>query len=305
MKSLAKNKCNMQTTIFFGNGINLLGKGDSWDSILMQLSEGNILPPIGSNTLKYEYIVLNKEKYVTRPLGSDFGVTITVDGILEQETVNVEYDIVKKKLSDRLQRYKYRDFPFYEKLADLQADNYITTNYESYIKDYLVDNDYEVKEPINPCIRERAHYILTNGNRKIRLWNIHGCIEYHESIMLGLHEYCDYVKGFNKLLKEDYSWLNTMINSDVFILGFGLGYEEIDLWYFLVSRKRLFHDRKELANRIVFYAIEDKSYDIGKMKMLEALDVDVKIIPFDWSKNAYQKAYEMIYDNIQGNITNR
>lgn len=29
------------------------------------------------------------------------------------------------------------------------------------------------------------------------------------------------------------------------------------------------------------------------------------IIPFDWSKNAYQKAYEMIYDNIQENITNR
>lgn len=65
MKSLAKNKCNMQTTIFFGNGINLLGKGDSWDNILMQLSEGNILPPIGSNTLKYEYIVLNK----TFPIG--------------------------------------------------------------------------------------------------------------------------------------------------------------------------------------------------------------------------------------------
>lgn len=32
----------MQTTIFFGNGINLLGKGESWDSILMQLSEGKI-----------------------------------------------------------------------------------------------------------------------------------------------------------------------------------------------------------------------------------------------------------------------
>ena len=85
----------MQTTIFFGNGINLLGKGDSWDSILMQLSEGNILPPIGSNTLKYEYIVLNNEKYETRPFGSDFGVTFTVDGVLELESVNVEYDIIE------------------------------------------------------------------------------------------------------------------------------------------------------------------------------------------------------------------
>lgn len=295
----------MQTTIFFGNGINLLGKGNSWDSILMQLSEGNILPPIGSNTLKYEYIVLNKEKYETRPFGTDSGVTFTLDGVLELESVNVEYDIIKKKLADRLLSYKYNDFPFYEKLAALQADNYITTNYESYIKDYLVESDYEVKEPINPCIRERAHYTLTNGNHKIRLWNIHGCIEFHESIMLGLHEYCDYVRAFNKLLKEDYSWLNTMINSNVFILGFGLGYEEIDLWYLLVSRKRLFHDRKESINRIVFYAIEDKSYDIGKVKMLEALYVEVRLIPFDWSEKAYQNAYEMIYDDIRKTITNR
>ena len=54
----------MQTTIFFGNGINLLGKGDSWDSILMQLSEGKMMPPIGSNTLKYEYVVLKNMKLV-------------------------------------------------------------------------------------------------------------------------------------------------------------------------------------------------------------------------------------------------
>lgn len=293
----------MQTTIFFGNGINLLGKGESWDSILMQLSEGKMLPPIGSNTLKYEYLVLNKEKYITRPLGSDFGVTITVDGILEQESVNVEYDIIKKKLTDRLSWNKYSDFPFYKKLADLQADNYITTNYESYIKDYFVEKGYSIEEPINHCLRERAHYNMTKRNRTIRLWNIHGSIEHHESIMLGLFEYCDYVRGFKKLLKEDYSWLNVMINSNVFILGFGLGYEEIDLWYFLVSRKRIFHDRKENANRIVFYAIEDKSYDIGKMKMLEALNVEIRTIPFDWSKNAYQKAYDMIYDNIKKTIT--
>ena len=207
-----------------------------------------------------------------------------------------------KRLAEKLSWSKYSDFPYYKKLADLQADNYITTNYESYIKDYFVDKGYSVKEPINPCIRERAHYNVVKGNRTIRLWNIHGSIEYHESILLGLFEYCDYVRGFKKLLKEDYSWLNVMINSDVFILGFGLGYEEIDLWYFLVSRKRLFHDRKESANRIVYYAIEDKSYDIGKIKMLEALDVEVVSIPFDWSEAAYQKAYDLIYDRIQKSI---
>ena len=288
----------MQTTIFYGNGINLLGKGESWDSVLMQLSEGKILPPIGSNTLKYEYVVLNKEKYITRPFGYDIGVTFTVDGVLELESVDVEYDIIKKRLADRLSRLKVSDFPFYKKLADLEADNYITTNYESFIKDTLIEKGYNTQEPLNPCIKERPHFVLSNGSRNIRLWNIHGNIEWHESMMLGLYEYCDYIRGFNKLFKEEYSWLNAMLTSNVFILGFGLGYEEIDLCYFLVCRKRLIRDKAMPANRIVIYILEDKGYDIGKIKMLEALDVEVELIPFDWSENAYQKAYNMIYDMI-------
>ena len=270
----------------------------------MQLSEGKMLPPIGSNTLKYEYVVLNKEKFTTRPFGSNIGFTITEDDVLLLESVNTEYEIIKKGLADRLSRNKVSDYPFYNKLAELEADNYITTNYESFIKVVLAEKGYKVQEPVNHCIKERPHFIMSNGSHNIRLWNIHGSIEYHESMMLGLYEYCDYVKGFNKLFKEDYSWLNVMLTSDVFVLGFGLGYEEIDLWYFLVSRKRLYHDRKEAANRIVFYAIEDKSYDIGKIKMLEALDVEVELIPFDWSKDAYQKAYDEIYKRIKSRMMN-
>ena len=52
----------MQTTVFYGNGVNLLSKnGKSWDSILREISVGQILPPIKNNTLKYEYIVLPKD----------------------------------------------------------------------------------------------------------------------------------------------------------------------------------------------------------------------------------------------------
>ena len=36
--------------------------------------------------------------------------------------------------------------------------------------------------------------------------------------------------------------------------------------------------------------------------MLEALDVEVVSIPFDWSEAAYQKAYDLIYDRIQKSI---
>ena len=44
------------TTIFFGNGVNLLSKeGKSWDAILKQISIGQVIASI-PNTLKYESI---------------------------------------------------------------------------------------------------------------------------------------------------------------------------------------------------------------------------------------------------------
>ena len=52
-------------------------------------------------------------------------------------------------------------------------------------------------------------------------------------------------------------------------------------------------------NRIVYYAIMDSSYDMGKVKLLEALDVDVVDIEFDWSEKAYEKAYNEIYNRIK------
>ena len=98
---------------------------------------------------------------------------------------------------------------------------------------------------------------------------------------------------------DEYSWPFVMLNTDVHILGFGLGYEETDLWYFLTCRKRLIRKNKMQRNRIVYYAIMDSSYDMGKVKLLEALDVDVVNVDFDWSEKAYEKAYDDIYNRIR------
>ena len=67
------------TTIFYGNGVNRLSiDGKSWDNVLRQISQGQILPPIDNNTLKYEYIVLPKDKRIT---GRFFDPLKMADGI--------------------------------------------------------------------------------------------------------------------------------------------------------------------------------------------------------------------------------
>jgi hypothetical protein len=86
------------------------------------------------------------------------------------------------------------------------------------------------------------------------------------------------------------------------MLGFGLGYEEIDIWYILTFRKRLI--RKEIIprNRFFYYSIVNNTYDKDKMELLKTLDVDVIQISLDKGENAYEKAYNEIYKLIREQV---
>ena len=157
-----------------------------------------------------------------------------------------------------------------------------------------------------------AHFTFVNGEKKIRLWNMHGSFDIEERIMLGLYEYCESVTKLKRMFElsngllnaeiDKNSWPYVMLHSNVYILGFGLGYEEIDLWYFLTIRKRLIREKIIERNKIIYYSINDNSLDIGKAKLLEALDVEVEPIPFDWSERAYEKAYDKIYKMIKAEM---
>ena len=133
-------------------------------------------------------------------------------------------------------------------------------------------------------------------------------MELEHTIMLGLYEYSKYVIEIDKIMRaiekdnldvDESSWPFVMLQTDVHILGFGLGYEETDLWYFLTCRKRLIRKNKMQRNHIIYYAIMDNNYDMGKVKLLEALDVDVVNVDFDWSEKAYERAYNDIYERIK------
>ena len=301
----------MQTTIFYGNGVNLLSKnGKTWDTILREISVGQILPPIGSNTLKYEYIVLPQDKYTE----VNYGCTFTVTGDKMTIMKDTEEDI-KTKLKDKMSHFEAP--AFYDKLAELEADNYITTNFETFLNNPLIKRGYKMKNTECSIRNIEAHFTFVNGEKKNRLWNMHGSFDIEECIMLGLYEYCESVTKLKGMFKRMFelpnghlnteidrkSWPYVMLHSNVYILGFGLGYEEIDLWYFLTVRKRLIREKFNEKNTIVYYTINDNNIDIGKKKLLEALDVRVETIPFDWSENAYDRAYNEIYKRIKSEMT--
>ena len=235
----------------------------------------------------------------------DYGCTFTVAGVKVTEMIDTEIDI-KTKLKEKMTHFEAPEF--YNKLAELEADNYITTNYETFLNNPLMKRGYKMKNTECSIRNIEAHFTFVKGEKKIRLWNMHGSFDIEERIMLGLYDYCESVTKLKRMFElsngllsaetDKKSWPFVMLHSNVYILGFGLGYEEIDLWYFLTVRKRLIRGKIIERNKIIYYSINDNSLDIGKAKLLEALDVEVESIPFDWSEYAYQKAYDMIYDKI-------
>jgi len=288
----------MEKTVLYGNGVNLLGGGMSWDGVLQHISNKKLLPPIQSNTLKYEYIILPQKENKDFYLATEDGVRlVTEDGKSIIISENTELSI-KSSLARKLKAQK--PSYFYDKLVELDADNYITTNYELFLpKKFSV----EIKQFQNPLVY-RCRTLRTDKSHKT-FWNIHGDTENPKDIILGLSDYCEYVAQINEYLKQSKpeilgSWINLFFNSNVHIIGLAMGYEEVDLWNVLTTRKRKRRkSAKECQNNIYYYAIQDESFDSGKKELLKALDVNVVDIEFDWSDNAYSKAYEKIFELIK------
>lgn len=288
----------MGKTILYGNGINLLGGGMSWNGVLQHISNKKFLPPIQSNTLKYEYIILPQDETTNFSLITSSGAClVTSDGKRLVVGINTE-DEKKSSLCRKLKEQK--PSYFYDKLVELDADNYITTNYELFLPQQFDTVSLAAKTDL--CNKHR--FIEKNGNCKT-FWNIHGDTEDPEHIILGLSDYCQYVAKIDKYLNQSklgdlQSWIDLFFNTDVHVLGLAMGYEEIDLWNVLTARKRKRRKNAgECQNNIYYYAIQDESFDSGKKELLKALDVNVVDVEFDWSDNAYKKAYDRIYELIK------
>lgn len=286
----------------FGNGINLLGGGRTWNELLLDISEKQFMPPISSNTLKYEYIILPQDEITDVNVVTSDGHHIkTSDGKLWSVIVNTENNL-KRNLC--LELKKQAPSYFYSKLANLKANHFITTNYELFLNKIFIDIGYSKKTICDNDNKLYNHEVFESNDHTVSVWNIHGDVKHEPSIMLGLSDYCKYVSAIDTYLnssvdKSERCWIDLLFNSDVYILGLGMAYEEIDIWNVLTTRMRLKRkDKSSCNNHIYYYAIQDESFDTGKKKLLEAMGVEVVDVALDGSDKAYVNAYENIYKHL-------
>lgn len=296
-------------TILFGNGLNYMSKNHiSWNELLDKIKGDNLfengkLP----NTMIYERSII--------------GNPISFDTLTQKE------EAIKNDIAEMLNNFPTNGF--YEKLTNLNIENFLTTNYDyAFLKPYFVNPRIKVENKSTEGIYSiRRHKDILKENKLLaKVWHIHGEIDTPPSIMLGLDHYCGsvakidgYVKGRyefqedKRIIKtpsiieklndhskfDNSSWIELLFNSEVHIVGLGLDFSEIDLWWVLNKRARFKLDNKTkdlIKNKITFYSTSNEN---DHHELLKSLNIEIVKIELNGEIDQYQVAYKKIIDLIK------
>lgn len=267
----------MQNSLLIGNGFNRINQDNvNWkkllDSIVKDKDTMSDLP----NIINYEYLLLEKNEGGKAQYGE------------KKVKEHIAKELVAMKSSH-----------LYDQICELDVQNIMTTNYDYVLDDTLREKydlvDRHFREKIYSIQRKKQY--LQSNKKMLTVWNIHGEIDYPSSIMLGLDHYCLSVAKINQYVNGKYtvernkvhsikdkltnysfwdckSWVELFFKSNVYIIGSGLDYSEIDLWWILDKRARMFKNKdlkSKINNKIVFYSSVDKS----KHKLCDAFNIEV------------------------------
>ena len=281
--------------LLLGNGVNRIHNRYSWENLLRELidyvdASETILVKDKPFPLLYEEIVLRSRTNAER-----------------------KEENIKKYIADL--SAKMNPNSIHSRIMQLGFQDILTTNY-----DYTLENsgDYQA---YNCSSKNETKYSIYRrqcaGDSTI--WHIHGEEKAAGSILLGYEHYAAYIQqmrnyvngtdekddpgsnqiaiSMNKLL----SWIDLFFTKDVYILGLGLDYTEIDLWWLLTYRARGKHfNRYSMnANNRIVYICRQTEYikNFSKMQVLESMGVHIK--SFDLKSNNWEKFYEEALEYIE------
>jgi hypothetical protein len=297
----------MENTLVFGNGFNRLeNTGISWDNVLDELKsnrpfENKNLP----YTLIYERALFEKAyDYSDRFRHFEFNV--------------------KQRLARSLE--KMNSTKIYTKIAELKLENYITTNYD-YCLNQIFKQNFNIEEISHSTedvysLRRRTELIDKESRKSIcNIWNIHGELKKPATIMLGYDQYVgamgkleSYLKGTyeytnrgkkesplkmeDKLINphffDNYSWVDLFFNTNIHIVGLKLDYSEIDIYWLLNKRARLYRDigsQIKIDNNIIYYT---NDLDLSKHELLNSFNVKVV-----YKKYSHLELYEYAINQLK------
>jgi len=285
--------------LLLGNGINRAFNSDSWDMLLNSID-------------------CRAEKYDV----GKFNCPETLKAILVTED-NVDKALERKKnsLGNLGTKKPAKQLELLRRLLSMNFDHILTTNYSYELETAALGED---KITENALKRMQRH---TSGTRRCEaslmlhtynsveyagtkriIWHIHGEARKPDSMVLG-HYY--YGRLLGKMLEHDkkrsysavkptkiLSWTDAFILGDVYILGFGFGFAESDMWWLLNRKKRAG------IGSTVFYELNlPGGSNNAKLDLLRLMNVEV--VPLPVENGNWTELYERAINDIEERVTQK
>lgn len=324
----------MKNAILFGNGLNRLAKGNpSWDGLLKIISKGEpnsgsqfeigLLPP----TFQYEFQYIDYEADSKKP---------NSESALKDELANLLKDTIRHAIYDDILKLGIDIFltPNYDHALIGDADSWkvvgcdqsesiysihrwIKYKNESSNKELVVYPYHGTMDHPRTIVLGYDHYCGTLGkldkyikgdysfksgtsfkrfpSMKVRLED--------PSKVMSLDSY-----GITELGNPElYSWADAFFMTDLHLIGFGLTFSELDVWWLLDRRIRLKKDNKELVRNKIYYYVTDPITSLNgetrqRLNLLRKYDVNVVIHQNLSELNSSFTDFEAIYTEQLNNL---
>ena len=286
--------------LLVGNDINNVVPGYAWGDLLQDLiayvgAKGKIAPMSGQFPLFYEKIWA----HAGRADRSEFEIK----------------QFIAAKIDD------IQPNGIHHALMELGCDDVLTTNYDFALERACVAPLPSLKN--HGAIAERDYSLFRHYHlNDTRFWHLHGDQAHPASIALGYEHYAGYLQGmrnyvvagvkykarsFESLLHrlkkgslEFHSWLDVFFSRDVHIVGLGLDFVEIHLWWlltYLARSRRQSQEAMRYRQRVHYYVpsfLEEQTAD--RLRLLKALGVNV--VSVKARSNGRRAYYERVIEQV-------
>ena len=229
--------------LFVGNDINNAVPGYSWSDLLDELiryvnAEAEIKRMSSHFPLFYEQIWAHSHQVRNGPSRTELEI--------------------KEFIANRIKGLRSNEI--HDALMELDCAEILTTNYDFCLERVRTEKPAELENEARVTERRYSRFrrYRVGGSR---IWHLHGDAFHPASIALGYEHYSGYLQNlrnyvtegasfrnhhFDPLLQrlkrkgalETFSWLDVFFSHDVHMLGFGLDYSEIHLWWWLTFLSR-------------------------------------------------------------------
>ncbi len=231
----------------------------------------------------------------------------------------VNSEEIQRRIAEKIKNVE-RPHQLLEELLDIPFDAIITTNYTYEVEKILSDGKWSKNKRRkvftaldgNSKVHHNTHIcnlITTSDGRQVPVFHVHGEYERKHFMVLNFYSYAkilsklvEYNQQLGNTLEEHQqkdmvrecrSWLDYFILGNVYSVGFGLDFSEIDIWWSIERKAR----EKAKHGRIKVYFEEGKGYQ--QSILLNAMEAKCRFISID---NGYEEEYREIIKDIKDSI---